>query len=133
MPVLFSRFWPLSGSVGFAEQGVSVGSFLPVSGSALGSSGFWLLAALVVRAAAVRSAFRFKGWRIGFLSGFYAHGNFIVRGVNSVLARGASFFRSNLAVKWDWPRVGLVQVCFLAFSFRAPATFRGRPAPYFRR
>jgi hypothetical protein len=133
MPDLFSHFWPLSGSVGFAGQGVSACSFLPVSGSALGSSGFCLFAALVVRAAAVRSAFRFNGWHIGFCSAFYALGNLFVRGVNSVWVRGASFFRSNLAVKWDWPRVGLVQASFLTFTFRAPAAFRGRPAPYFRR
>ena len=133
MRVLFSHFWSLSGSLGFSGRGFFAGSFLPVIGSALGSPGFGLLAALVVCAAAVRFASRFKGRCLGFASAFYALGNFIVRGVNSVWVRGASFFRSNLAVKRDWPRVGLVEVCFLAVYFRAPAVFRGRPAPYFRR
>jgi hypothetical protein len=83
--------------VGFAERGVFACSFLPVSGSALCSPGFGLLAALVVRASSVRSSSRFKGQRPGFGSAFYAHGNLFVRGVNSVWVRGASFFRSNLA------------------------------------
>ncbi|MBA3014089.1 MAG: hypothetical protein KKD63_16495 [Proteobacteria bacterium] len=88
-------------------------SFQLISGSALWSPGSGLLASHAVRtlsgrSGALRTPRAVGGW-LGLASVFYVHGNFIVRGVNSAWVRGASFSRSNLAVEWDWPRVGFSQ------------------------
>ena len=140
MPDLFSGLFSLKTSACFRAPGWVSLSFRPVVASVSGSpalGGFASRALLCGPAGGVlRLGVRGLVHRV-LVSGLALAGVALrsvwVLAAAWVRCGGALSFRPNPTVKWDWPRVGLVQASFSAFYFQAPAAFRGRPAPYFAR